>query len=179
MSLLKPKVDTEGQPPQVDEDRDERKIRVTVFPEGGGRPYVRDVEVDEEGMFEIDGKRGTWVLRPGSVWEEGGVERCIIHEDRPETVNPDTLNGTELMHPETLHGVAKNNLWVQLDEVSKAHRAWKNPQTVVMIVMAGLLLLLLFWQIRTMGDGFEQLADAIRTAEFAANSGHQPIAPEG
>lgn len=173
------KVDTEGEAPSVDEDRDTREIRLTVFPQGGGRPYVREVEVDEDGQFELEGKHGTWTLRPGSVWVEGGVERALVHEERPETVNSETLAGSEVMHPDVFHGVAKNNLWVQLDEVSKRRTGWHNPQTWTVIVLGGVLCLLFLWQIKTMGDGFGELADAIRASFNAAGSGHQDIAPGG
>lgn len=178
-SIFKPKADTSDQPPEVDEDRDTREIRVTVFPKGGGRPYIQDVEVDEDGQFELDGANGTWTLAPGSVWDEGGTERAIVHEERPQTVDPNALTGNELMHPEVFHGAVKNNLWKQLDEVSRRRTGWSNPQTLTLILMGGALLLLILWQIKTMGDGFSELAHAIENARFVAEGTHEDIAPGG
>lgn len=181
MDLMKAKVDTSEESVEVDEDREERVIRAVVFPEGGGQPYVKDVEVGSDGTFELEHKEGVFTIQPGSVWSEGGTERCILHEERPMTVNPQMLAGEGVMSPETLHGIARNNLWVQLDEVSRRDSAWKNPQTYAFIIMGGLLLLLVFWQIKTTGDGFEQLADAIRSSGFGGGggSGHQDISPGG
>lgn len=175
------KADTEDQTPKADEDLEEREIRVTVFPTGGGRPYIRDVTVEHDGMFELEPESGEcYKVARGSVWQEGTTERAIVHEDVPQTIGPGRLDGDGEpgLTPNQLHGVAENNFWIQLDEIARRKSPWKQGRTWAMLGLFAVLVLLIIWQIHTIGDGFEQLADALRNAEFARGS-HQDISPNG
>lgn len=175
--------DTAGQTPEADEDGEEAELRVTVFPESGASPYVRDVTVQPDGTFELDPEDGrSYKVSMGSVWTEGGVDRAFVLEHAPATVCPAQIAGDDVLSAEDLHAVARNNLWMQLDEVSQRDNPWTNARAWAAVAGFAVLCLLLFWQIKTMGDGFEQLADAIRGAQLSApsgGSGHQDIAPGG
>lgn len=182
LNRLKPKVDTESDSPEAREDDDERRIRVTVFPSDGGKPYIRDVEVDDDGLFALDQDSGAkYMLTRGSVWVEGGVERAVVCEESERTVNPSSLVGDDIMSPRTLHGIAERNLLAQWDDLQRRRGFWTQGSTWLMITLAVTFLVMVLWQIKTVGDGFEQLADAIRAAELSTGGSarHQPIAPGG
>ena len=163
-----------------------RTLRVTIFPKEGGRPYVADVVPDEQGTFEIGEKLTVQVAR-GSVWEEQGVLRAIANEGNPLTINAYALTGDESMDPTALHGIASNNLWIQLDSLAKRKSMWKSAGTWGIMILGVVLCLLILWQVKTTGDGFDNIRSAInnlgadptaQTPEQQAEaSGHQPIAP--
>lgn len=172
-------------------DKKTRILRVTVFPKEGGRPYVSDVNPDEQGTFELADKM-TYQVSRGSVWEEGGILRAIVNEGNPKTVNAYGLVGDDSMNPVALHGIASNNLWIQLDALAKRKSVWKSASTWGIIAIGVTICLLLLWQVKTIGDGFTNIQhglEALRTAGEAGAqaggdaareaAGHNNIAPSG
>lgn len=163
-----------------------RVLRVTVFPKEGGRPFVADVSPTEEGAFDLADKQ-TYKVSRGSVWEENGVLRAIVNEGNPLTVNAYTLIGDDSMDPIALHGIASNNLWIQLDSLAKRKSVWKSAGTWGLMILGIVLCLLILWQVKTTGDGFDHVKSAIdafsasghTTASASAQqaAGHNPIAP--
>lgn len=161
----------------------ERTLRITVFPREGGRPYVADVTPSEEGVFDLQEKQ-TYKVSRGSVWEENGVLRAIVNEGNPNTISAFSLVGDDTVTPTALHGIASNNLWIQLDSLAKRKSVWKSAGTWGIIILGVVFLFMMLWQIRTMGNGFESLQaslDGLRTAgsTAATQAGHQSIAPGG
>lgn len=161
----------------------ERTLRATIFPREGGRPYVVDVQPDEQGTFEI-GDKLTYQVTRGSVWEEAGVLRTIVNEGNPRTISAHTLVGDDSLDPTALHGIASNNLWIQLDSLAKRKSVWKSAGTWGVMILGVVLCLLILWQVKTTGDGFENLKSAIdglslggEQAPPGTEAGHQPIAP--
>ncbi len=163
-----------------------RLLRVTVFPKEGGRPYVADVQPDEQGTFEI-GDKLTYQVARGSVWEEQGVLRALVNEGNPRTISIYTLTGDDSMDPTALHGIASNNLWIQLDALAKRKSVWKSAGTWGVMILGVVLCLLILWNVKTTGDGFESLRSGLESlaaqqaaAPTAAEAaGHQSIAPVG
>lgn len=159
-----------------------RTLRVTVFPREGGRPYVVDVQPDEQGSFEI-GDKLTYQVARGSVWEEQGVLRAIVNEGNPLTISAYTLVGDDSMNPTALHGIASNNLWIQLDALAKRKSMWKSAGTWGLMILGIVVCLLMLWNVKTTGDGFENIRnglDALGTDSAAPTqeeAGHNDIAP--
>lgn len=179
MGLL-PKMQAEDQDVlKAEKEGKTREIRVTVFPEEGGPPYVADVEVDEQGLFELRDDSTTYKVSRGSLWQEGAHVRGLVNEGNPKTISPETLNGSDAMHPRLMHGLVRNNLWTQLDEIQSRKSPWRSGTTWAMMAGGLALLLMILWQIKTIGDGFSQLADAIRSIRLAGGRGgtHQDISP--
>lgn len=162
-----------------------RILRVTVFPKEGGRPYVADVQPDETGTFEIGEKLTVQVAR-GSVWEENGVLRAIANEGNPQTINAYMLVGDESIDPTALHGIASNNLWIQLDALAKRKSVWKSAGTWGLMILGVVFCLMMLWNVKTTGDGFDNISNGLEGLKAAQGSdpgtpaeqaGHQPIAP--
>ncbi len=160
-----------------------RVLRVTVFPKEGGRPYVADVEPDEQGAFTI-GEKLTFKVARGSVWEEQGVLRALANEGNPMTISAYTLVGDDSMDPTALHGIASNNLWIQLDTLAKRKSVWKSAGTWGVMILGVVVCLLMLWNVKTTGDGFDNIKnglDALRAAQApqtpSEQNGHQNIAP--
>ncbi len=161
-----------------------RTLRVTVFPKEGGRPYVADVQPDEQGTFEI-GDKLTYQVSRGSVWEEQGVLRSIVNEGNPRTINAHALTGDDSIDPIAMHGIASNNLWIQLDSLAKRKSVWKSAGTWGIMILGVVFCLLMLWNVKTTGDGFENVRGGLEalqtqgngTAQAAEQAGHQPIAP--
>lgn len=161
-----------------------RLLRVTVFPKEGGRPYVADVQPDEQGTFEI-GDKLTYQVSRGSVWEEQGVLRTLVNEGNPKTISAFTLVGDDSMDPTALHGIASNNLWIQLDSLAKRKSLWKSAGTWGLMILGIVVCLLMLWNVKTTGDGFENIKnglDGLQSPDSglgtdAEEAGHQPIAP--
>lgn len=163
-----------------------RILRVTVFPKEGGRPYVADVAPDEQGSFDLQDKQ-TFKVSRGSVWEENGILRAICNEGNPQTINAFGLIGDDSMNPTALHGIASNNLWIQLDTLAKRKSVWKSASTWGIIAIGVTVCLLLLWQVKTLGDGMSSIQHSLEglraagaapeptTAQSAA--GHNNIAP--
>ena len=163
-----------------------RVLRLTVFPKGGGSPYIADVEPDEQGTFELLDKQ-TYHVAHGSVWQEDGILRSIANEGNPNTISGFSLTGDDSMNPIALHGIASNNLWIQLDTLAKRKSVWKSAGTWGLMILGVVLCLLILWNVKTTGDGFEGLRnglEALRTSSGGGaapieGSGHQNIAPGG
>lgn len=158
-----------------------REVRMTVFPTEGGPPYVVDVEIDEQGTFELADGKTTYVVQRGSLWQEGTHTRGLVNEGNPQTISPSTLSGDDYgPHPRLLHGLVRNNLWTQLDEIQQKQNPWKSGMTWAAMAFGVGLILMLLWQIRTMGDGFAELADALRSLNLPRGGGgnHQDISPK-
>ncbi len=189
MGLLKKKAEAletpGGEPIQAAKEGKKRTIRATVFPREGGRPYITEVEPDDEGFFDIG--EMTYQITRGSVWDESGILRMIVNEGNALTINGHNLTGDSVIDPIVLHGVANNNLWTQFGELSRRKSAWKQASTWGFILIGVGVVLLLFWQIRTLGSGFEELRQALeglqlgggegQTPTDAEEAGHQPISP--
>lgn len=177
-----------------------RTLRVSVFPKEGGRPYFADVEPTDKGMFTlVQDDPMTYKIQRGSVWEEDGKLRAVVNEGNPLTVNAYTLVGDDSFDPVALNGVASNNLWEQYAEIARRKNAWKQASTWSFITLGVVFILVMIWNVRTTGAGFEELKDAIANLQLgsgggdggastgstpppsgdAAGSGHQPIAPGG
>ncbi len=173
-------------PVRAEKEGKTRILRVTVFPKEGGRPYVADVSPDEQGAFELQDKQTFQVAR-GSVWEENGILRAIVNEGNPKTISAFGLVGDDSMNPTALHGIASNNLWIQLDSLAKRKSVWKSASTWGIIAIGVTVCLLLLWQVKTIGDGFTSIQNGLnglRTASEAAGptssqaaAGHNNIAP--
>lgn len=165
-----------------------RTLRVTVFPKAGGRPYFADVTPDDQGTFDLQDKL-TYQVAHGSVWEEDGILRSIVNEGNPNTISAFSLVGDDSMNPIALHGIASNNLWIQLDTLAKRKSVWKSAGTWGLMILGVILCLLILWNVKTTGDGFDNLKaglDALHDSATAAGSsapiegsGHQNIAPGG
>lgn len=155
-----------------------RTLRVTVFPEEGGKPYFNDVEPDDDGVFEYADGKSCKVVR-GTVWEEDGRLRAICNEGNPLTVDPWRLSGDSYLGPGLLNGVASNNLWVQLSEIARRKSPWRQASTWGMLALGVVLVLTMVWMVTTVGGGLEELRDALDGIRVAGGggSGHQPIAP--
>lgn len=159
------------------------KLRLTVFPDQGGRPYILDVEPDDQGLVQI-GDDKTFIITPGSVWEEDGKLRAIINDSNPATVNPQVLSGDPIVSPEAINGIGNNNFIEQFMTLARKKSVWRQGSTWAFIAIGCGILLMLLWQIKTIGDGLEQLEAAVRTVQVAAQNGateagHQRIAPGG
>lgn len=158
------------------------KLRVTVFPAEGGRPYIADVEPDDDGTFSID-DRYTYQITRASVWEENGIPRTIVNERNPQTVNAYTLHGNDVIHPLMFHGVVTNNLWEQLHEIGKRKSPWRSASTWGFMILGLCIVLLLLWQVKTLGSGLDELREAVASLRLSTGapvgSGHQNIAPGG
>lgn len=182
--LSKLKVDQSGDDVvKASKEGKSREIRVTVFPSEGGRPYIVDVEADEQGHFKLGPERSvSYKVARGSVWQEGGTLRAIVNEGNTQTLHADTFTGSDVITPKQFHVVAENNMWMQLDEIGKARSPWRSATTWGIFALAIVNALLIVWLIRTVGAGFEELQAAlegVRIAGEAAGSGHQPISPGG
>lgn len=157
----------------------ERRLNVFVYPAEGGAPYVAEVEPDEEGVFTLENSMDYKVQR-GSVCEYKGNLWAVVNEANPLTVNVHTLTGEGHMHPQVLHGIAKNNLWLQLTEIARRRNPWRSAGTWGLMALGVVLILVLAWQVKSTGDGFEQLKEAINGISLrASGSGHQSISPGG
>ena len=175
------------EPVKVSKEGKKRTLRVTVFPQEGGRPYFADVAPDEEGAFELADKQTFKVVR-GSVWEEAGVLRALVNEGNPQTISAFSLTGDDSMNPIALHGIASNNLWIQLDTLAKRKSPWKSASTWGMIIIGVVVCLLMLWQVKTIGDGFSNIQHGLDGLKGVAPSkapdtsaqaaaGHNNIAP--
>lgn len=181
MGLLPKLKGDEADVPKAEKEGKAREVRFTVFPPEGGRPYVVDVDVDEQGLFELADDSTTYKVSPGSLWQEGTHVRGLVNEGNPLTIHAETLVGDDIMDPRLVHGLVRNNLWTQLDEIQKRKSPWRSGTTWALMAFGVGLILMILWQIRTMGEGFEQLARAIRSLGSLGGGGggtHQDIAPK-
>lgn len=171
-------------PVRASKEGKRRSLRVTVFPKAGGSPYFADVEPDDQGTFDL-GDKQTYHVVKGSVWEEDGLLRAVVNEGSPNTINVFALTGDDSMNPIALHGIASNNLWIQLDTLAKRKSVWKSAGTWGVMILGVVLCLLILWNVKTTGDGFDNLTsglEALRASQGApatpaAQAGHQNIAP--
>lgn len=179
----------DGQAVEAAEEGKALTLHVTVFPKEGGRPYTAEVEPDDEGYFDI-GENKRFKITRGSVWEESGIPRVIVNEGNPQTINAYTLTGDDSFDPVALHGVACNNLWMQLDTISKKKNPWKQASTWGMMALGVILILVMLWQIKTLSSGLEGVEEGLKNIQITAqggpgpsqeaiDAGHQPIAPGG
>lgn len=146
-----------------------RTLRVTVFPKEGGRPFTTDVQPDEQGTFQVQ-ERGTFQVARGSVWEEAGILRAIVNEGNPQTLSAYSFTGDDSMNPIALHGIASNNLWIQLDTLAKRKSVWKNASTWGIIAIGVVLCLLILWQVKTIGGGFDDLQASLDALRMSGGS---------
>lgn len=154
-----------------------RTVRAIFFPADGRNPYPVDVEVEPDGTFDIDDGRKGYALAKGSVWREGTRLYTIVNERNPQTVNADILTGRDIMHPIEFQGYTQNNLWCQLDEIARRKSQWRSATTWGLMLMGVGILLLLLWQVKTIGSGFEELRAALEGIGVTTGGTHQPIAP--
>jgi len=162
------------------------KLNVLVFEPEGGAPYTVDV-APEDSTFKLPSKELTYKITRGSVWIENGKSRTCVNADNPQTVNIHTLTGSDVFSPSILNGIVDNNLAVQVAHIAKTKPIWARGTTWGIIGMGLLMGLLLFWMIKVLGGGFEELKNAIDGIQIttqgsggASNpSGHEPIAPGG
>lgn len=165
------------------------KLTVLVFEPEGGAPYTVEVQ-PQEGTFQLPGKELSFRITRGSVWIEGGTARTCINAGNPQTVNIHTLMGNDVLHPAVYHGDINTNLAVQVTRAAKTKPVWARGTTWAIGMLGLALVALMFWQIKTLGGGFQEIADAFQNlkivveqrAQDAASgggSGHQDIAPGG
>lgn len=160
------------------------KIRATVYPSGGGQPYEEDVHVSDDGTFTVKDSSLTFHVSKGSVIRGlDGLMRTVVREDQASTINVSSLSGENVMHPMVLNGIAKNNYWQQFGDFLNRKAFWRQAGTWGMIGVGIGILGALVWQIKTTGNGFEELGDAIRGMGGGSGTGssgttsHNPIAP--
>lgn len=160
-----------------------RKLRATVFPQGGGSPYEQDVEPDDQGIFTLgeSGKMSYTVTRGSVCTGLDGMMRIIVHEGNPQTINGSMLSGDPIMHPSVFHAAVNNNLLLQQAEAERNRGFWKQAGTYGLVIVGIVGLLMMLWQVKTIGGGLEGLQDAMQ-AWGAANApqdpeavGHTPI----
>lgn len=165
------------------------KLNVLVFDPEGGAPYTVEVH-QEDGLFNLPGRDLTYKISRGSVWIEGGASRTCVNADNPQTINIHTLTGSDVFHPITLNGVAENNLVKQVVASAKTKPVWARASTWGILGMGLLMGLLLFWLVKTLGTGLEDLQQAIENIKITVqNTGsggssgnstqHNRIAPGG
>lgn len=167
------------------------KLNVLVFEPEGGAPYTVDVE-PEDSIFKLPGKDLSYKITRGSVWIQGGTSRTCVNAANPQTVNIQTLTGSDVFSPSLLNGIVDNNLATQVVMAAKKKPIWAQGATWGILGMGLLMGLLLFWLTKTIGSGLEDVQGAIEnmkiivqqaadggTAEGGASSPstHQPIAP--
>lgn len=168
------------------------KLNVLVFEPEGGAPYTVEVNPDG-GTFTLPGKDGdnAYRITRGSVWIEGGTPRTCINAGNPQTVNIHTLTGNDVLHPAVYDGDINNNLAVQVTRAAKTKPVWQRGTTWAIGLLGIALAGLMFWQIKVLGGGFEQISEAFQNlkiiveqkAQESASGGgagaHNDIAPGG
>jgi len=159
------------------------KLNVLVFEPEGGAPYTVDVTPDDS-TFKLPGKELTFKMTRGSVWVEAGKSRTCVNADNPQTVNVHTLTGSDTFSPAILNGIVDNNLAVQVAQIAKTKPIWARGTTWGIIGMGLLMGLLMFWMIKVLGGGFEEMREAIEGIKITTGGGagadpssHEPIAP--
>lgn len=166
------------------------KLRAMIYPSGGGQPYEEDVSVGDDGTFTIKDSSLTFHVSKGSVVRcLDGLMRVAVREDMAGTINFSSLAGENIMHPMVLNGVAKNNYWQQWGDFLNRKAFWRQAGTWGIIGIGLGILGALIWNIKTTGNGFEDLGDAIRAGIGGSGGGggttdssgatHNPIAPGG
>jgi hypothetical protein len=171
----------------VAKDSKKVKVRAIVYPSGGGQPYEEDVQVGDDGTFTLKGSSLTFHVTKGSVIRcLDGQMRVCVREDQAQTVNLSTLKGENIMHPMTLNAIAENNYWKQWGDFLNRKAFWRQASTWGMIAVGVCIVLALVWNVKTTGNGFEDLKNAWETYAGSASggttgnpSGHNPIAPGG
>lgn len=171
-------------------------MEVLVFEPDGGHPYIVEVH-PKKGTFDIPGQELSFKITRGSVWSENGVPRTAVNTDNPQTINFHALTGSSVMHPTGYNSDINNNLAEQVAKIARTKPIWARGTTWGILGSAVLLGLLMFWLIKTVGGGFEEIRDAINGIKLAAESnaapptpaaqqqaaqaaaGHNPIAPGG
>lgn len=156
------------------------KIRCTIFYPSGGTPRYVDVAPNERDVIEIEGK--SFKIMPGSVWNEGHQDRCILNWENGQTINATAIVGDDIFGPEAVHTIDSDNLAVQLNgELSKGS-VWSSPMTWGIGIAAIFMVLAMFYigsAINGVQDGLEALRQAMEGIDVrsggGANQGHQRI----
>lgn len=169
----------------VAKDSKKVKLRAVVYPQGGGQPYEEDVQVDDQGTFTLKDSSLTYHVSKGSVIRGmDGLMRTNVREGDAQTVNMASLDGDNVMHPMVLNAIVENNLWKQWNDWMGRQGLWKQAGTWGMIAIGICLVGVLIWNIKTTGNGFEELKDALQTwnggqggAPSGSSAGHNSIAP--
>lgn len=162
------------------------KLRVTVFPDGGGQPYEEDVVPDEKGLFTLRDVLSFKVTR-GSVWVgRDGVLRAFCHEGNPQTISLAVLKGDVTFHPMELHETAENNRIAQAHAIAKSGGMWKNAGTWGIVLVGIGIIVALVLVMKSVSDGAEAIRQTLDAMQVQAGgstpadaAGHQPIAPGG
>ena len=163
------------------------KLRAMIYPNGGSQPYEEDIQVGDDGTFTVKGSSLTFHVSKGSVVRcLDGLMRVIVHEGQGQTVNVASLTGENVMHPMTLNAIAENNYWKQWSDFLGRRAFWRQAGTWGMILIGVGVLLVLAWQVKTLGNGFEDLAHAWQNLHTGTDpttaaeaAGHNNIAPSG
>lgn len=164
------------------------KIIAMVYPPGGGDPYEEEVSIEENGTFTLKKTNLTYHVSPGScVRCIDGKRRTVVRQDNTETVNVALLNGDNVMHPIVFNGVANNNYWRQWQDWVRRQAQWKSATTWGLMALGVCGVLLVLWQIKTIGGGLEGVQDALHNLRAgstptapttpAQQAGHNAIAP--
>jgi hypothetical protein len=165
------------------------KIRVAVYTRSRGS-YEEDVVTQENGTFTLKDTNLTYTVARGSVRRGlDGLLHTNVLEDHPQTIDIHILRGNPVIHPRVTNSIATQNYWAQWSDWARRLGAWKSATTWGLMGLGITMLLMMFWMVKTVGTGFEDvgnamnnLAEAMRAngggaSTPAAQAGHQPIAP--
>lgn len=168
------------------------KLNVVVYPAEAGKPYVVEV-VPDKGNITLPKTDESFVITPGSVWIHKGEAFTAVNSSNPHTINYYSLTGDDAVSPTVINGIIKNNYVEQVQKFARTPKPWQQLRTISMIAISVIFGLLLFYLIREMATGFENIQEAIEGIKVAAQSGgageasggasgadnHQEIAPGG
>lgn len=152
------------------------KMVVQVFEPEGGAPYIVEVQ-PKKGNFTLPNSEQMFKITRGSVWIEAGVARTCVNTGNPQTVNIHTLTGTDVFNPVSYNADMNNNLAEQVARIAKTKPIWARSTTWGLLGSAVVLGLLMFWLIKTVGSGLEDIQTALEGVKIAAqtNSGSGPV----
>ena len=165
-------------------------LRVLVFEPEGGSPYLVDV-VPNKSTFDLPGQNLSYRITRGSVWIEDGLPRVAVNAENPQTINLHNITGNSALHPSVYNADINNNLAEQVANIARTQPFWQRGATWGLLIGGIVLGLLFLWLNLTVGNGFENIQDALNGLEFpqgesqsrnptpAEEAGHNNISPGG
>jgi hypothetical protein len=150
-----------------------KKYRAIIVPVGA-KPYDVDLETDEKGCVEHDGKM--WFILPGSSWPEGNKQRVILPEALAESLVSSNLTGKTFFGARMFFMHMKLNLLEQLHKIQNTKPWYGQAQVWIIAGAIGLLILVGYLGLSQVTDAISGLGDDIRNMRPpTGGDGHQPL----
>lgn len=145
-----------------------KKYLATVYPVGGA-PFTIDVETDEKGCVEHEGKM--WFIVPGSSWQEGSKNRVVLPEAYAESLTSMSLAGKFFFNAHMFFMFMKINLLEHLHKLQDTKPWYGNASTWVIAGAIGLLILVGYVALNQVTGAIESLGGVIDKLDLSMPSG--------